>query len=170
MLWIGLAAVLLLILYVLLTGRRMGPLFSDEHLVELARAIPDLKRRALAAASDGPASFQTSVLAVAYTITRDETVWIHHISVSNPVTPARAAGTFFLGLVRGILSLEVTPGEVFVSQNRVFHLIVALPDVQQSAFVAAPIETMEASRLRAVAVNGQRVLLPLLEERTLPGA
>jgi hypothetical protein len=36
--------------------------------------------------------------------------------------------------------------------------------------VAAAIESMEASRLHAVAVGGQSVLLPLLEERTLPGA
>jgi hypothetical protein len=166
--WLGLAVVLLLVLFVVLKGRRMGRLFSNEHLAEVARALPDLKRWALESREDRPAAFQTSALAVVYTITREDTAWVHHLSVSSPITPARAAGTFFLGLLRTLLRLDAYPAEAFVSQNHVFHLVVHLSDDQESAFAAAPLEPADASKLHEIAVDGRRAILPLLKERVVP--
>lgn len=166
--WVGLAVVLLLVLLVVLRGRRMVRLFSSEHLAEVALALPDLKRWALESREDRPAAFQTSALAVVYTITRENTAWVHHLSVSSPITAARAAGTFFLGLLRALLHLDACPAEAFVSQNDVFHLVARLSDDQQSAFAAAPLKPPDASKLHEIAVDGRRAILPLLKERVVP--
>ncbi|MFO0590810.1 MAG: hypothetical protein U0441_24920 [Polyangiaceae bacterium] len=157
-----------MLLFVVLPARRMGPLFSDEHLVEIGRLLPELKRQALARQPDNPAVLQTDRLAVAYTVTPSDDQWVHHLSVSTPVTQARAAGTFFLGLVRGALHLEASPVDVFVTQNHVFHFIVALTDEQQASFVAAPVEHADARELRELAVRWQHALRPLLREQTVP--
>src|SRR5580704_2960043 len=114
MFWFALGVLALLLLYAAVRARKLAPLFADDHLAEVAAQLPELKRRALGGGEDGPASFQTSLLNVAYSIARDEPGWRHHLSVSSPVTPARAAGTFFLGLLRGVLRLEGFPLEAFV--------------------------------------------------------
>ena len=169
MFWVALTVSGLLLAYAVVRARRLGPLFADEHLSEIARLLPELKRRALAAPDD-PASLHTTTLAVGYTIARDEGVWSHHLSVSSPVTPARAAGTFFLGLVRGALGLDGPPAEVFVSQHQVFHLIVRLTDDEQKAFVDRPIEALTPLALRDLAIAGRSALMPRLVERAVPGA
>lgn len=164
--WLGLAAFVLLVmgaLFFVLNGRRIGPLFSDEHLAEVASAVPALRRTALAQPADEPASLQTSMLVAAYTVTREDTAWVHHISVSNAVTPARAAGTFFLGLLRGLLRLDAYPPfAVFVTQSQVFHLVVHLSDEQQDVFAAIPAVSAEPSKLRDIALAARQDLLPLL--------
>jgi hypothetical protein len=162
----------------------------------VAALLPDLKRRALAADDggrpptppgpvghdggrppnppgpagrpEGPASLQTATLVVGYSVTRDEGVWVHYVSVSSAVTPARAAGTFFLGLVRGVLGLEGPPAEVFVSQNQVFHLIVRLSDEEQKVFADRPVAAAAPTELRRLAIAGRAALLPRLVERTMP--
>jgi len=148
----------------------MGPLFSNAHLREVAGRVPELKQQALASREDQLASVKTGALAMAYSIAREEGRWVHHLSVSNPITPARAAGTFFLGLLRGLLRLEGYPTEVFVSQSHVFHLVVSLSDDEQEAFAALPVARKRANELRTMAMEGQRAVLPLLEERAVPAS
>jgi hypothetical protein len=168
-LWVALAVIALLVVYAVTRARKLGPLFADEHLAEIAARLPDLKRRALEGKADEPTSLVTTTLAVAYTIRRDEGTWVHHLSVSSPVTPARAAGTFFLGLVRGLLSLEAYPQEAFVSQNHVFHLVARLSDDEQQVFAALPVEpARDPGALRGVAIAGRSALLPRLQERAVP--
>jgi hypothetical protein len=168
MFWFALGAFGLLLGYALLRARRLGPLFDDEHLTEVATLLPDLKRRALDGREDDPASLRTAMLTVAYTVRRDEGGWSHHVSVSSSVTPARAAGTFFLGLVRGVLGLEGPPAEAFVSQKQTFHVIVRLTDEEQQAFVERPVEVPAPAALRGLAIAGRAVLLPRLKEREVP--
>jgi hypothetical protein len=165
MIWVVLGVAVLA--FLAFRAKKMGPLFADAHLAEIAALLPELKRQALAGQAAPPASFRTSVLGVAYTITRHEGVWVHHLSVSNPVTPARAAGTFFLGLVRGLLGLEAYPQEAFVSQNHVFHLVAHLSDDEQRAFAETLVEPRDPGALRAVALAGRGALLPRLEERAV---
>ncbi len=90
--------------------------------------------------------------------------------MSSPITPARAAGTFFLGLVRGVLGIDGAPASVFVSQNHVFHLVVRLSEAEQAAFVARPFDAQTPAQLRGLAIDGRRVLLPQLVEREVPRA
>jgi hypothetical protein len=168
MFWVALAVSGLVLIYAFVRARRLGPLFADPHLSEVAALLPDLKRRALAGTRADPASVRTATLVVGYTIRCDEGVWSHHLSVSSPVTPARAAGTFFLGLVRGVLGLSGPPAEVFVSQSQVFHLIVRLSEDEQKAFVARPVEVVGPTELRGIAIAGRGVLMPRLVERAVP--
>jgi hypothetical protein len=168
MLWFSLGLLAFLLLYAAARAREMGPLFADEHLAEVAASVAELKQRALAGEADPPASLQTAALGVAYTITLDEGTWVHHVSVSSPVTPARAAGAFFLGLLRGLLRLDAYPQEAFVSQNHVFHLVVRLTEDEQKAFADLPIEPKEPTELRSVAIAGRAALLPRLLERAVP--
>jgi hypothetical protein len=170
MLWLGLGVLALLLVYAAARARKLAPLFADEHLKEVAAQLPELKRRALAGEGDEPASITTSLLGAAYTITREGPGWVHHLSVSSPVTPARAAGTFFLGLLRGLLRLEGYPLEAFVSPNHVFHLVVRLSDEQEAAFAGAALAPMAPEALRGVAIAGRSVLFPLLQERAVPAA
>ena len=85
MLWVGVGVVFFLVLYGFWRWKAMAPLFADEHLLEVARALPELKQRALAAegAPGEPPSFQTAHLAVAYSISRQGETFGHHLSVSN---------------------------------------------------------------------------------------
>lgn len=168
MLWLALGVIALVIAYVTMTSRRMGPLFADSHLAQIASGLPELKQQALAGNAEQPASIRTSTLLVAYTISHEEEIWVHHLSVSSPVTPARAAGTFFLGLVRGLLGLEAYPQEAFVSQSHVFHLVVQLTEDEQQAFAKLSLEPKEPTALREIAVAGRRALLPHLAERAVP--
>jgi hypothetical protein len=168
MFWFALGVLALLLLYAAARARKLSPLFADEHLAEVAAQLPDLKRRALTGGEDGPASLQTSLLAAAYSIARDEPGWVHHLSVSSPVTPARAAGTFFLGLLRGALRLDGYPLEAFVSPSHVFHLVVRLTDEQHRAFGDQAVEPMTPEALRGVAIAGRGVLFPVLRERDMP--
>ncbi len=168
MLWLALGVMALVLVYVTMTSRRMGPLFADSHLAQLAAALPELKQQALSGSAEQPASFRTSTLAVAYTIRGEDGIWVHHLSVSSPVTPARAAGTFFLGLVRGLLGLEAYPQEAFVSQSHVFHLIVQLTEDEQQTFAKLSFEPKEPSALRQIAIAGRSALLPQLAERAVP--
>jgi hypothetical protein len=168
MLWFAFGLLAFLLVYAALRARKMGPLFADEHLAEVAAGLAELKRRALAGEVDPPASFQTAALGVGYSITLDEGVWMHHLSVSSPVTPARAAGAFFLGLLRGLLRLEAYPQEAFVSQNHVFHLVARLTEDEQKAFVQLPIEGKDPTELRGVAIAGRAELLPRLVDREVP--
>jgi hypothetical protein len=168
MLWFAIGLLAVLLLYAAARARKLAPLFTDGHLAEVAAQLPDLKRRALAGGEGPPASFQTSLLAAAYSIARDEPGWVHHLSVSSPVTPARAAGTFFLGLLRGVLRLDAYPLEAFVSPSQVFHLVVRLSDEQQQAFVDQPVEAMTTEALRGVAIAGRGVIFPVLKERDVP--
>lgn len=168
MFWFALGVSGILIVYAVVRARRLGPLFADEHLADVAALLPDLKQRALAGGADDPASLRTAMLTVGYTIHRDEGSWVHHVSVSSPVTPARAAGTFFLGLVRGVLGLQGPPVEAFVTHNQVFHVSVRLSDEEQSAFVARPVEAAAPAELRGIAIAGRGMLLPRLVERAVP--
>jgi hypothetical protein len=171
MLWFAVGLLAFLFVYAALRARKMGPLFSDEHLTEIAAGLAELKRGALAGPPEEPAALRTAMLGVAYSIALDEGVWVHHLSVSSPVTPARAAGTFFLGLVRGRLGLDAYPLEAFVTQNHVFHLVVRLSEEEQRAFVERSLEATDAEGLRAVANAGRSALLPRLQERAaLPPA
>ena len=160
-----------LLVYAATRARKMGPLFTDEHLLEVAALLPDLKRRALAGPPDPPATATTALLRISYSISsgtaEDAGAWVHHVSVSSPVTPARAAGTFFLGLVRGVLRLDVEPVEVFVSQNHVFHLITRRSPDEQAAFAARTVSPGDVTALRDVAIAGRAALLPRLAERAV---
>ena len=169
MLWFCLGALVVLLTYAWSRAKKMGPLFTDEHLAEVAALLPELKRKAIAGQEGEPASSQTSALALAYTIDREgEASWVHHLSVSSPLTPARAAGTFFLGLGRARLGLGAYRSEAFVSQNHVFHLVVRLSDEEQEAFAALPMEPMAPDELRGLAIAGRAVLLPQLQDRAVP--
>ncbi len=172
MIWFALAVSGIVLAYAFARASRLGPLFSDEHLSEVAALLPELKRLALARApDDAPAGVATSSLTVGYTISpREEGGWVHHLSVSSPVTPARAAGTFFLGLVRGTLGVTGQPSDVLVSQSHVFHVIVPLSDEEQEAFVARPVDTLTPAELRGLAIAGRGALLPRLVERSVPAA
>jgi hypothetical protein len=165
MLWVLLGVVLFLTVFGYQRWKSMAPLFTDQHVAEVAASLPDLKRRALAAEGGEPGdppSVQTAQLSLAYSISRDGADWVHHLSVSNPITPARAAGAFFLGLARGLLRLEAYPLTAFVSQRQVFHLVVRLSDDQQRAFAALAVEPKSAEDLRAIAVAGRSAILPRL--------
>jgi hypothetical protein len=166
MLWFVLGALTLLLTYAGIRARAVGPLFSDQHLLELAARLPELKQLALA--SVGTTGVATSMLSVVYTITEEGSEWSHHLSVSSSVTPARAAGTFFLGLLRGAFGLAGARTEVFVTRTHVFHLVAQLSPEAQRAFVQRPLDAPDATRLRDLAIDGRGVLLPLLQERALP--
>ena len=168
MFWLAFGASLFVLTYILSRARQVRPLFADQHLSEVAALLPDLKRQALAGGVDHPASGSTAALTVGYTITHAETTWEHHLSVSSPVTPARAAGTFFLGLVRGALGIDGPPAAVFVSNHQVFHLIVRLSEAEHAAFVARPVVSPAPVELRGLAIDGRRVLLPQVVERAAP--
>jgi hypothetical protein len=168
MLWFALGVVAVLLVYAATRARKMGPLFMDDHLREVAALLPDLRQRALAGPPDTPATATTALLRVSYSIADDAGAWVHHVSVSSPVTPARAAGTFFLGLVRSVLRLDAQPVEVFVSQNHVFHLVTRLSSEEQAAFVAHAVEVGDANALRDAAIAGRAALLPRLAERAVP--
>ena len=168
MIWFALAASGFLLVYAFVRARRLGPLFSDEHLVQVAALLPELKQRALARTDDDRPSGSTPAITLGDTIREDEGMWVHHLSVSSPVTPARAAGTFFLGMVRGALGIAGSPAEVFVSQNQVFHLIVRLSEAEQEAFVARPVDVGSPIELREMAIAGRGALLPRLVERAVP--
>jgi hypothetical protein len=170
MFWLALAASGILLVYAFARARQMGPLFADEHLSTVAALLPDLKRRALAQqAEEDRATASTGLLNLVYTVRCEEGVWCHHLSVSSPVTPARAAGTFFLGMVRGVLGISGPPAEVFVSQNQVFHLVVPLSEAEQEVFVARPVEALTPTELRDLAIAGRAALMPRLVERAVPG-
>jgi hypothetical protein len=168
MLWFSIGVIALLLLYAAVRAKKMAPLFADDHLTELLALLPELKRTALAGQGGPPPSARTSALAVAYTISRGEAGWVHHLSVSNMTTPARAAGTFFLGLLRGALRLEEYPAEAFVSQGHVFHLVVRLSEEQEKVFADRSIDAMGPGELRGLAMAGRSALLPRLEERAVP--
>ncbi len=175
MFWFGLGVLVVLLVYAAARARKMGPLFTDDHLLEVAALLPDLKRSALAGPPDPPATATTALLRISYSISPGSSssisdqagAWVHHVSVSSPVTPARAAGTFFLGLVRGVLRLDVQPVEVFVSQNHVFHLITRLSPDEQAAFAARTVSPDDVTALRDAAIAGRAVLLPRLAERAV---
>jgi hypothetical protein len=168
MFWFGLGVLVVLLVYAAARARTMGPLFTDDHLLEVAALLPELKRSALAGPPESPATASTALLHVSYSIADDAGAWTHHVSVSSPVTPARAAGTFFLGLVRGVLRLDVQPKvEVFVSQNHVFHLITRLSPDEHAAFAALRVPADDAMALRAAAIAGRAALLPRLTERAV---
>jgi hypothetical protein len=174
------AAVVLLLLGFLFFRRAgaMRALFEDAHLAEVAAQLPALKQAALALGSGpgqlpDPASMpviQTPVMMVTYTAAqREEHTWEHHLSISNAITPARAAGTFFLGMVSGLLGLDARPpSAVFVSQHHVFHLVVELSAGEQAAWEARAIPTLDAAALRQLAIDGQSRLMPLLTEQQVP--
>jgi hypothetical protein len=176
MLWIALGVVLFLILFAYQRWKAMAPLFADEHLREVALALPELKRQALAtpatngAAPAEPPSIQTAHLALAYSISQQDGRWVHHVSASNRLTPARAAGTFFLGLARGLLRLDAYPFDAFVSRTHVFHLEVRLSDEEEQAFADLPVETKGAGELRTIATQGRSAILPRLGLATVPAA
>jgi hypothetical protein len=165
---LGAFAVFMFIIF--LRAKGMGPLFANEHLLEVAAGLPELKRKALAGQKGESAALQTRLVAIAYTISRDEGVWVHHLSVSNQITRARAAGTFFLGLLRSLLHLEAYPMKAFVSQNSVFHLVVRLSDDEETAFAARVIEPKDAAELHAIAAAGRGVILPQLAQVAVPDA
>jgi hypothetical protein len=168
MLWVFLGVVLFITLFGYQRWRRMAPLFADAHLVELAAALPDLKRRALAAKGGDPPSIQTAHLAVAYSISRDGAEWVHHLSVSNMITPAQAAGAFHLGLLRGVLRLDPYPMKAFVSQARVFHMVVRLSEDEERAFASLPIQPGGAEELRTIALEQRTAVLPRLGTAVVP--
>jgi hypothetical protein len=171
MIWFALGALVLLLGYAFLRARSMGPLFADDHLAALGARLPELRREAIAGKPEEPASVVTETLTVAYGIRRGEGDVTHHLSVSSGVTPARGAGTFFLGLLRGALGLEGKPFEAFVTETHVFHLVVRLTPEEQKAFEAAELSASDAGALREKAITGRAVILPVLKERrvsTLP--
>ncbi len=167
MIWFALGVLVLLLAFAGVRAWKMGPLFADDHLAAVGARLPELKRNALAGRAEEPAAFATAMLVVAYSVEHREGEWVHHVSVSSPVTPARAAGTFFLGLVRGMLRLEAYPEEVFVSQNHVFHLVARLSDKEQRAFAKRAVEPKGTAELRSVAIAGRGVLFPKLQERVV---
>ncbi len=173
MIWVALGVVLFLILFGYQRWKAMAPLFADEHLREVALALPELKRQALAfseAAPGEPPSIHTAHLALAYSIAQNEGGWVHHISARNRLTPARAAGTFFLGLARGILRLEAYPFQAFVSEGTIFHLEVRLSEAEERAFAEFPVETKDTGTLRAIASEGRSAILPRLGGAAPAGA
>ncbi len=174
MLWVSLGVILFMALFGYQRWRSMAPLFADAHLAEVAAALPDLKRRALAAegAPGDPPSVETAHLALGYSVSRAGDAWEHHLSVSNRITPALAAGAFFLGLVRGVLRLDGASFTAFVSQRRVFHLIVRLSDEEERAFAALDVAPRTPGELRTIAIEGRSALLPRIgsAEVQLPAA
>jgi hypothetical protein len=171
MVWIVFVGV---VLFMALFGyqrwKSMAPLFADEHLAEVAAALPDLKRRALAAGSSPgePPSIRTAYLDVGYSISREGAEWAHHLSVSNRITPARAAGALFLGLLRGVLRLEAYPLTAFVSRRNVFHLVVRLSDDEERTFAALDVASKPREELRTIAVEGRSAILPRLGSAEVP--
>jgi hypothetical protein len=171
MFWFGLGVLAILLMYGFVRARAVGPLFSDDHLAELASKVAHLKAQALAAPADSPASMTTALMSVAYTVRLDadgDGAWVHHLSLSTPVTPARAAGTFFLGLLRGLLELSGPRADAFVTQAHVFHLVVRLSPEQHETFKTNSVDVPDAAGLRAFAIEGRGVLLPVLKERQVP--
>jgi hypothetical protein len=165
MIWFALGALALLLGYAFLRARSLGPLFADDHLAAIGKQLPDLKRAALAGRPEEPASIATETLVIAYGIRRAPDEVSHHLSVSSPVTAARGAGTFFLGLLRSALGLEGRPFDAFVSETNVFHLRVRLTPKEQAAFEAQDLAVLDAGALREKAIAGRAVLQPVLRER-----
>jgi hypothetical protein len=175
---VGVVVLLLLGFFFFRRAGAMRALFDDAHLAEVAAQIPALKQAALALGC-GPGQLpdpgampviQTPVMVVTYTAAqRDEHTWEHHLSISNAVTPARMAGTFFLGMVSSLLGLDARPpSAVFVSQHHVFHLVVELSASQQAAWQGQAIPTLDAAALRQLAIDGRSRLMPLLTEEQVP--
>src|SRR5689334_3944021 len=81
--WVGFGAVALLVVFGVWRWRGMGSLFSDDHLVEVAGRVAELKQRALEGQEDKRPSVQTAAMEMAYSIAREEGRWVHHLSVST---------------------------------------------------------------------------------------
>lgn len=56
MLWLALGLVALVLAYITMTSRRMGPLFAEAQLAQLAAALPDMKQQALAGNAARPSA------------------------------------------------------------------------------------------------------------------
>ncbi len=102
-----------------------------------------------------------------YSVRRTEVEDVHHISVSTPISPAHAVGTYFLALAEGLLRLEAYPGEAFISENHVFHMVRVVPQVERAALQAAPLRAL-GEALEAVDVGQLRLQRSMAVRRVGP--
>jgi hypothetical protein len=166
MLWFCLGALALLLGFAAFRAKQMGPLLSDAHLAEVAAALPDLKKRALAQEGEEPPSTRTSGILLGYGVEHErDKGWAHHLTVSSPISSAPPAGTFFLGLARGLLGLAGGSPDVFVTEGHVYHLVVRLTDKEQRAFVAREVKPPGPVELRGMGIEGRAALLPRVARR-----
>jgi hypothetical protein len=166
MLWFCLGALATLLGFAAYRAKQMGPLLSDVHLAEVAAALQDLKKDALARKGGEPPAARTSGITLGYGVEREgEKGWAHHLTVSSTISSAPPAGTFFLGLARGLLGLAEFPSEVFVTDGHVYHLVVRLTDKDQRTFVAREVRAAGPVELRGVGIQGRAALLPRVARR-----
>ena len=106
MVWIVVAVAASVGVLLLLLGphRRMAPLYADAHVREVLALLPALADEARArgpvsATEELAARVTSAPMGLGYSITTKGDTEEHHLSISTPLTPARAWGTLFLALV-----------------------------------------------------------------------
>ena len=120
-------------------------LYTDHHLRELRSALGPLREDAVRYSGGPtiPGLTTKAPLMLCYSVQESELGMVHHLSISTPVSPASAVGTFFMAYAEALLRLEDYPGESFVSENRVFHLIRVVPLLESRALHNAPLRSVE---------------------------
>lgn len=149
----------------------ISKLYKKAHLEELRALLESLRGDALSSDTVVPGLTTTAPLMLCYSVQRTGAGEVHHISVSTPISPAHAVGTYFLALAEGLLRLEAYPGEAFVSENHVFHMVREVPEVERAALEAAPmralqdaIATVDVGQLRLQRSMGMRRVGPSVAE------
>ena len=152
----------LVIRWVLSRSRRYSKLFDDQHFLELALAMPSLKKAALDRIDQPPGSerdfandprlIQTSAgLAVVYTVSStspDE--FVHRLSVSLPghVTP-RGVGRRFLTLAVLLLGIPPQLAPISQSASTVHHLEFSFTEAEHRKFADRPVREITPENVAA---------------------
>ena len=165
-----LAVVAILVLWLLARSPHYSRIFGDDHVVEFARGISDIKPVVLANIDDEDAgvvsillpgdarTFRTSAgLFAIYTIGKRGGTYQHHLSLRDTQGyTAAAVGTTFLVLAALVLGVEPVALRIGRSENAVYHAEFELDEDGQRAFAGRPPRSVTKDDARALHVEAMK--------------
>ena len=151
---IGVAlAILALIVFAFLLGRKYKRLLSDEHLLEIWGKLIPLKAGALRHIGE-PDDLREQLFATAsgficgYTIARENEGYGHQISLSYMRGPlAWAAAGLYIAFLGEVLSVDVRQAKIWGSERTIYDVAFTLSPEQQEQFAATAIAVPDASKM-----------------------
>ena len=165
--WILLTLGLIVLFFSWSMSRTYKDMFSLDHYREVAHALETLRRAANQSQSTAsvdseegePATIMTSQFAnIAYSISKDEGGFQHHISFSTPRVghTTRAAGEIFVSFFAWRMGLDPTQCNSF-SLPAAYHLVFSIADSNQTEFMARPLALPDEIDLETVRAETARI-------------
>jgi hypothetical protein len=165
------AAVVVVVLWFLVRSPHYARIFSDDHVVEFARPVADLKPAVLANIDDedagqfsillpgDPRTMRTSAgLFAMYTIGKRGGRYQHHFSVRDTEGyTAAAVGTTFGVLAPMVFGIDPTILHIERSENAVYHVEYELDEARQRAFAERPPLAVTKESARALQNEAMKV-------------